>query len=65
MNNKYKICVYAIFKNEEQFVDIWMDHVSDADLIYVTDTSSTDNTVKKINTKRCRCGKLYNRSLQI
>ncbi len=35
MNNKYKVCVYAIFKNEEQFVDIWMDHVSDADLIYM------------------------------
>ena len=46
--NKYKICVYAICKNEEQFVDRWMDAVSEADMVIVTDTGSTDNTVEKL-----------------
>lgn len=48
MNYKYKVCVYAICKNEEQFVDRWMDHVNEADLIYVTDTGSGDNTIEKL-----------------
>jgi glycosyltransferase involved in cell wall biosynthesis len=46
--NKYKICVYAICKNEEQFVDRWMDTVGEADMIIVTDTGSTDKTVEKL-----------------
>ena len=46
--NKYKICVYAIAKNEEQFVDRWYESVKDADKIYVLDTGSTDNTVQKL-----------------
>ncbi|WFR59113.1 glycosyl transferase family 2 [Anaerocolumna sp. AGMB13025] len=46
--NKYKICVYAICKNEEQFVDRWMDAVGEADMVVVTDTGSTDNTVEKL-----------------
>lgn len=48
MSKKYKVCVYAICKNEEQFVDRWMDHVKEADLIMVTDTGSTDNTIEKL-----------------
>ena len=48
---KYKICVYAISKNEEQFVDRWMDAVSEADLVVVTDTGSTDNTVEKLRAR--------------
>ena len=43
-----KICVYAICKNEEQFVERWMDSVSEADSVYVLDTGSTDNTVSKL-----------------
>ena len=43
-----KICVYAISKNEEKFVDRWMDSVKEADYVYVLDTGSTDNTVKKL-----------------
>lgn len=48
---KYKICVYAICKNEEQFVDRWMDVVSEADLVVVTDTGSTDKTVEKLKSR--------------
>lgn len=46
--NQYKICVYAISKNEEEFVDRWMDAVSEADAVIVTDTGSTDHTVEKL-----------------
>lgn len=43
-----KICVYAICKNEEQFVEAWVKSMSEADSIVVLDTGSTDNTVKKL-----------------
>ena len=46
--NKYKVCVYAICKNEEQFVDRWVDSMMEADSIYVLDTGSTDNTFSKL-----------------
>lgn len=49
--NQYKICVYAICKNEEQFVDRWMDAVSEADMVVVTDTGSTDHTVEKLRAR--------------
>lgn len=42
---KYKVCVYAISKNEEKFVERWVSSMSEADSIYVLDTGSTDNTV--------------------
>lgn len=45
---KYKICVYAICKNEEKFVDRWMDSMSEADQIIVTDTGSDDGTVERL-----------------
>ena len=45
---KYKVCVYAICKNEEKFVDRWFNSMKEADEIYVLDTGSTDNTVKKL-----------------
>ena len=45
---KYKVCVYAICKNEEKFVERWMKSMDEADAIYVLDTGSTDNTVKKL-----------------
>lgn len=43
---KYKVCVYAISKNEEKNVEEWVKSMSEADEIYVLDTGSTDNTVK-------------------
>ena len=45
---KYKVCVYAISKNESEFVDRWVNSMSEADEIYVLDTGSTDDTVKKL-----------------
>ncbi len=40
-----KVCVYAISKNEEQFVKRWVESMGEADKIIVLDTGSTDNTV--------------------
>ena len=44
---KYKVCVYAICKNEEKFVDEWVKSMSEADKIVVLDTGSMDSTVSK------------------
>lgn len=49
--NRYKICVYAICKNEEKFVDKWVDSMNEADLIVVTDTGSSDMTVEKLRAR--------------
>ncbi len=46
--NDYKVCVYAICKNEVSFVDRWMDSMGEADEVIVTDTGSTDGTVEKL-----------------
>lgn len=40
----YKICVYAICKNEEKFVETWVASMSEADYVVVLDTGSTDKT---------------------
>jgi glycosyltransferase involved in cell wall biosynthesis len=45
---KYKVCVYTICKNEQAFVDKWMDSMSEADLVVITDTGSSDGTVEKL-----------------
>ena len=46
--NKYKVCVYAISKNEEKFVERWFNSMKEADKIYVLDTGSKDKTIKKL-----------------
>lgn len=46
--SKYKVCVYAICKNEEKFVKQWVASMSEADEIVVLDTGSTDNTVEEL-----------------
>ncbi len=46
--NKYKVCVYAISKNEEKFVSRWVHSMEEADEIYVLDTGSSDQTRKKL-----------------
>lgn len=50
-----KVAVYAIAKNEEQFATRWADSAKDADLRFVLDTGSTDNT----------CGLLRSRSVHV
>ena len=49
--NKIKIAVYAICKNEEQFIDRWYESIKEADQIFVLDTGSTDKSVKKLKEK--------------
>jgi len=49
--NSYRVCVYAISKNEEAFVDRWMDSMSEADRIVVLDTGSTDHTAEKLRSR--------------
>ena len=41
-----KIVVYAICKNESQFVRRWVDSMSEADQIVVLDTGSDDDTLE-------------------
>jgi glycosyltransferase involved in cell wall biosynthesis len=43
---KLKICVYTISKNEEKFVKRWAESSSDADVLLIADTGSTDRTVE-------------------
>ncbi len=49
-----KVCVYAICKNEEQFVDRFMDSMSEADCVCVLDTGSTDATVERLRARGAR-----------
>ena len=46
-----KVCVYAICKNEAQFVDRFMDSMSEADYICVLDTGSTDDTAERLRAR--------------
>ena len=43
-----KLAIYTICKNEERFVERFMESVQEADDVYVTDTGSTDATVEKL-----------------
>ena len=47
----YKICVYAIAKNEAAFVDRFCDSAAEADYIAVLDTGSEDDTVAKLEAR--------------
>ena len=49
--NDYKICVYAICKNEEKFVERWYNSMKEADYIVVLDTGSTDKTIELLAEK--------------
>ena len=43
-----KICVYAICKNESQWIDRWLNNMSEADYIVVLDTGSTDGSYEML-----------------
>lgn len=58
---KYKICVYAISKNEEKHADRFMDSASEADLVVVLDTGSSDRTVQAL---RNRGALVYSEAIQ-
>lgn len=47
-DNKLKVSIYAICKNELQFVDKWIESMSEADYVVVLDTGSTDGTYEKL-----------------
>ena len=46
-----KVAVYAICKNEAQFVHRWMDSMSEADQVFVLDTGSTDETAELLRSR--------------
>jgi glycosyltransferase involved in cell wall biosynthesis len=48
MHSKPKICIYAIAKNEEKFVERFMNFAREADIVIVADTGSSDDTVNKL-----------------
>lgn len=58
---KYKVCVYAISRNEEQFVDRWMDSAEEADIVVVLDTGSSDRTIEMLKMRGASVydGKIY------
>ena len=45
---KNKVCVYAICKNESQFVEQFLNAAAEADYIVVLDTGSTDGTYEAL-----------------
>jgi len=53
-DKKLKIVVYAICKNEEKFVDRWVESMNEADEIIVLDTGSTDKTVEKLKQRNVK-----------
>lgn len=53
-----KICVYAIALNEEKFVERFCNAAKEADLIFVADTGSTDETVGLLVANDVRVAKI-------
>ena len=54
MKKDWKVCVYAICKNEMKFLDKWLYSMSEADYIVVLDTGSTDGSFEYLqNDPRC------------
>lgn len=50
----WKVCVYAICKDEMKFLDKWLDSMSEADYIVVLDTGSIDGSYEFLkNDPRC------------
>lgn len=45
---KYKICVYAVSRNQAAFVRRWMDSMAEADEVWVLDAGSADGTAERL-----------------
>ena len=54
-----KIAVYAIAKNEAMFVERFCNAAKDADLIFIADTGSTDDTVKLAKKHGASVGNIF------
>lgn len=48
LRKPFTIHIYTIAKNEEKFVERWVQSCKDADGLHVLDTGSTDKTVEKL-----------------
>ena len=54
MKKDWKVCVYAICKDEMKFLDKWLESMSEADYVVVLDTGSTDGSYEYLkNDPRC------------
>ena len=54
MTKDWKVCVYAICKNEMKFLDKWLESMSEADYVVVLDTGSTDGSYEYLQSdERC------------
>lgn len=47
----YKVCAYAICKNERERIEQWLEYVKEADYIVVLDTGSTDGTYELLKSR--------------
>lgn len=47
----YKICAYAICKNERERIEQWLEYVKEADCVVVLDTGSTDGTYEFLQSR--------------
>lgn len=48
----YKICAYAICKNEIENIQRWLEYVKEADYVVVLDTGSTDGTYELLKSRK-------------
>lgn len=49
-----RVAVYAIMLDEERNIPAWWDSVSEADVVYVVDTGSSDSTVEMLHHRGAR-----------
>ena len=50
-----KLCIYAICKNEIEYVEKWLESVKEADEVVVLDTGSTDGTWEILQQSGVKC----------
>ena len=50
-----KLCIYALCKNEIEYIEKWLESVKQADEIIVVDTGSTDGTWEVLQKSNVKC----------